>query len=206
MSRTARLREPQLASQLHCLFRQSCPSKLQVNKNSVTVQRPPTRYWSTRFPLLLNCTTGQSNCPPKNAFQLVHGTGTGSSIWKLPILASQIRKHRATPAADMRQALIVLVRCENEKVKGGRSPFTSFSCDALAHSLHFAASGASLRNFAIVTSFSASSASLSLKPAHGKHGHFAPPADQRLEYTVPATSKLHCRAEGRSTENIPPSW
>ena len=162
--------------------------------------------WRLEHPLAATTKTalqGRGTVHRKTASQLVHGTGTGSFIWKLPILASQIRKRRAGPASGMRWALIVLVMCENEKVKGGDTPFTSFSCDASARPLTFNASAASVCNFSIAPSFSAS---LSLKSAHGKHGHFAAPPGQRLERAVSATNKLHCRAEGRSTENMPRSW
>ena len=96
--------------------------------------------WRLEHPLAATTKTalqGRGTVHRKNASQLVHGTGTGSFIWKLPILASQIRKRRAGPASGMRWALIVLVMCENEKVKGGDTPFTSFSCDASARPLTF---------------------------------------------------------------------
>ena len=74
------------------------------------------------------------NMPPR---ALVDRTDTGRFIWKLPIIASQNRNHRAVPAAYMRRALIVLVTGENDKIKGGRSPFTSLACDASARPLTF---------------------------------------------------------------------
>ena len=51
---------------------------------------------------------GRGTVHRKNASQLVHGTSTGSFIWKLTILASQIRERHVGQDPGMRWALLVL--------------------------------------------------------------------------------------------------